>query len=128
MPTRQPEGDYHRRQDLASRQIIQAGQEAAAEIQAAASDAVRGRRIDTVGAKEARRRVHDQVPGGQHHAAVADRAFRCTGAGMRRHVLAYFTVMSGRQGFHDGADEVHKSSLAKRYLRRYVQRIIFPIA
>lgn len=110
---------------LASRQIIQAWvAESAAEIQAARLMTLYAAwRIDTVGAKEAR----DDVSMIKYQVAntmqqVVDRALQVHGGlGMTDDtVLAYFFRHERAARIYDGADEVHKSSLAKRYLRRYV--------
>ena len=110
---------------LASRQIIQAWvAEAAAEIQGARLMTLYAAwRIDTVGAKEAR----DDVSMIKYQVAntmqrVVDRALQVHGGlGMTDDtVLAYFYRHERAARIYDGADEVHKSSLAKRYLRRYV--------
>lgn len=110
---------------LASRQMIQGWvAESAAEIQAARLMTLYAAwRIDTVGAKEAR----DEVAMIKYQVAntmqrVVDHALQVHGGlGMTDDtVLAYFYRHERAARIYDGADEVHKSSLAKRYLRRYV--------
>ncbi len=110
---------------LASKQIIQAWvAESAAEIQAARLTTLYAAwRIDTVGAKEAR----DDVSMIKYLVAntmqnVVDRALQVHGGlGMTDDtVLAYFFRHERAARIYDGADEVHKTSLAKRYLKRYV--------
>ena len=110
---------------LASKQIIQAWvAESAAEIQAARLMTLHAAwRIDSVGAKEAR----DDVAMIKYMVAntmqnVVDRALQVHGGlGMTDDtVLAYFFRHERAARIYDGADEVHKSSLAKRVLKRYV--------
>jgi alkylation response protein AidB-like acyl-CoA dehydrogenase len=79
-------------------------------------------RIDTVGAKEAR----DDVSMIKYVVAntmqrVVDRALQLHGGlGMTDDtILAYFFRHERAARIYDGADEVHKSSLAKRMLRKY---------
>ena len=125
MQTGQRAGDHPDGKTLASRQIIQAWvAEAAAEIQAARLMTLNAAwRIDTVGAKEARDDdLHDQVQVANTMQRVVDRALQVHGGlGMTDDtVLAYFYRHERAARIYDGADEVHKSSLAKRYLRRYV--------
>lgn len=109
---------------LASQQIVQAWvAESAAEIQAARLMTLHAAwRIDTVGAKEAR----DDVSMIKYVVAntmqsVVDRALQVHGGlGMTDDtVLAYFYRHERAARIYDGADEVHKTSLAKRYLKRY---------
>lgn len=109
---------------LASRQIIQAWvAESAAEIAAARLMTLHAAwRIDTVGAKEAR----DDVAMIKYLVAntmqnVVDRGLQVHGGlGMTDDtVLAYFFRHERAARIYDGADEVHKSSLAQRFLRRY---------
>ena len=109
---------------LASKQIVQAWvAESAAEIQAARLMTLHAAwRIDTVGAKEAR----DDVAMIKYTVAntmqnVVDRALQVHGGlGMTDDtVLAYFFRHERAARIYDGADEVHKSSLARRYLDRY---------
>ncbi len=109
---------------LASQQIVQAWvAESAAEIQAARLMTLHAAwRIDTVGAKEAR----DDVAMIKYMVAntmqnVVDRALQVHGGlGMTDDtVLAYFFRHERAARIYDGADEVHKTSLAKRFLRRY---------
>lgn len=109
---------------LASKQIVQAWvAESAAEIQAARLMTLHAAwRIDTVGAKEAR----DDVSMIKYVVAntmqnVVDRALQVHGGlGMTDDtVLAYFFRHERAARIYDGADEVHKTSLAKRHLKRY---------
>ena len=109
---------------LASKQIIQGWvAESAAEIQAARLMTLYAAwRIDTVGAKEAR----DDVSMIKYVVAntmqtVVDRALQVHGGlGMTDDtILAYFFRHERAARIYDGADEVHKSSLAKRFLRKY---------
>jgi alkylation response protein AidB-like acyl-CoA dehydrogenase len=109
---------------LASKQIVQAWvAESAAEIQAARLMTLHAAwRIDTVGAREAR----DDVAMIKYTVAntmqnVVDRALQVHGGlGMTDDtVLAYFFRHERAARIYDGADEVHKSSLARRYLDRY---------
>lgn len=109
---------------LASRQIVQAWvAESAAEIQAARLMTLHAAwRIDTVGAKEAR----DEVAMIKYMVAntmqrVIDRALQVHGGlGMTDDtVLAYFFRHERAARIYDGADEVHKTSLAKRVLKQY---------
>lgn len=109
---------------LASQQIIQSWvAESAAEIQAARLMTLHAAwRIDEVGAKEAR----DDVAMIKYVVAntmqrVVDRALQVHGGlGMTDDtVLAYFYRHERAARIYDGADEVHKTSLAKRFLKRY---------
>lgn len=109
---------------LASRQIIQEWTaDSAAEIQAARLMTLYAAwRIDTVGAKEAR----DDVSMIKYVVAntmqrVVDRALQVHGGlGMTDDtVLAYFYRHERAARIYDGADEVHKSSIAKRILKKY---------
>lgn len=109
---------------LASQQIVQAWvAESAAEIQAARLMTLHAAwRIDTVGAKEAR----DDVAMIKYMVAntmqrVIDRALQVHGGlGMTDDtVLAYFFRHERAARIYDGADEVHKTSLAKRVLKQY---------
>lgn len=109
---------------LASQQIIQTWvAESAAEIQAARLMTLYAAwRIDTVGAREAR----DDVSMIKYVVAntmqkVIDRALQVHGGlGMTDDtVLAYFYRHERAARIYDGADEVHKTSLAKRFLKRY---------
>jgi alkylation response protein AidB-like acyl-CoA dehydrogenase len=109
---------------LASRQIVQAWvSESAAEIQAARLMTLNAAwRIDTLGAKEAR----DDIALIKFVVAntmqrVIDRALQVHGGlGMTDDtILAYFFRHERAARIYDGADEVHKSSFAKRYLRKY---------
>ncbi len=109
---------------LASKQIIQEWvAESAAEIQAARLMTLYAAwRIDTVGPKEAR----DDVSMIKYVVAntmqkVVDRALQVHGGlGMTDDtILAYFFRHERAARIYDGADEVHKSSLAKRMLRKY---------
>jgi alkylation response protein AidB-like acyl-CoA dehydrogenase len=109
---------------LASKQIVQEWvAESAAEIQAARLMTLYAAwRIDTVGAKEAR----DDVSMIKYVVAntmqkVVDRALQLHGGlGMTDDtILAYFFRHERAARIYDGADEVHKSSLAKRMLRKY---------
>lgn len=109
---------------LASKQIIQEWvAESAAEIQAARLMTLYAAwRIDTVGPKEAR----DDVSMIKYVVAntmqkVVDRALQVHGGlGMTDDtILAYFFRHERAARIYDGADEVHKSSLAKRMLSKY---------
>ncbi len=109
---------------LASRQIIQSWvSESAAEIQAARLMTLNAAwRIDNLGAKEAR----DDIALIKFVVAntmqrVIDRALQVHGGlGMTDDtILAYFFRHERAARIYDGADEVHKSSFAKRYLRKY---------
>ena len=110
---------------LASQQIVQAWvAESAAEIQSARLLTLHAAwRIDTVGAKEAR----DDVSMIKYVVAntmqqVVDRALQVHGGlGMTDDtVLAYFFRHERAARIYDGTDEVHKTTLAKRFLKRYV--------
>ena len=109
---------------LATRQIVQAWiTESAAEIQAARLMTLYAAwRMDTVGHKEAR----DDIGLIKFGVAktmndVVDRALQVHGGlGMTDDtVLAYFFRHERAARIYDGADEVHKASFAKRYLRKY---------
>ncbi len=109
---------------LASRQIIQSWvSESAAEIQAARLMTLNAAwRIDNLGAKEARddiALIKFVVANTMQH--VIDRALQVHGGlGMTDDtILAYFFRHERAARIYDGADEVHKSSFAKRYLRKY---------
>lgn len=109
---------------LASQQIVQAWvAESAAEIQAARLMTLHAAwRIDTVGAKEARddvAMIKYMVANTMQH--VVDRALQVHGGlGMTDDtVLAYFFRHERAARIYDGADEVHKTSLAKRVLKQY---------
>ncbi len=109
---------------LASRQIIQQWvAESAAEIQAARLMTLHAAwMIDTHGQKEAR----DQVSMIKYVVAntmqrVVDRALQVHGGlGMTDDtILAYFYRHERAARIYDGADEVHKASLARRILKSY---------
>jgi len=109
---------------LATRQIVQEWvADSAAEIQAARLMTLYAAwRIDTVGPKDAR----DDVSMIKYVVAntmqrVVDRALQVHGGlGMTDDtVLAYFFRHERAARIYDGADEVHKTSLAKRVLQRY---------
>ena len=109
---------------LATRQTVQNWvAESAAEIQAARLLTLYAAwRIDTVGPKDAR----DDVSIIKWVVAntmnkVVDRALQVHGGlGMTDDtILAYFYRHERAARIYDGADEVHKTSLAKRILRRY---------
>jgi alkylation response protein AidB-like acyl-CoA dehydrogenase len=109
---------------LASKQIIQAWiSESAAEIQAARLMTLYAAwRIDTVGPKEAR----DDISLIKFVVAntmqnVVDRALQVHGGlGMTDDtILAFFFRHERAARIYDGADEVHKSSIAKRILKKY---------
>lgn len=109
---------------LATRQIIQAWiSESAAEIQAARLMTLYAAwRIETVGAKEAR----DDIALIKFVVAntmqrVVDRALQVHGGlGMTDDtILAFFYRHERAARIYDGADEVHKSSIARRILRKY---------
>lgn len=110
---------------LATRQTIQEWvAESAADIQGARLMTLYAAwRMDTVGPKEAR----DDISMIKYVAAntmqrVVDRALQVHGGlGMTDDtVLAYFFRHERAARIYDGADEVHRTSLAKRYLARYV--------
>jgi alkylation response protein AidB-like acyl-CoA dehydrogenase len=109
---------------LASRQIVQQWvADSAAEIQAARLMTLHAAwKIDTVGAKEARDEVSlikFVVANTMQH--VIDRALQVHGGlGMTDDtILAFFYRHERAARIYDGADEVHKSSFARRYLNRY---------
>jgi acyl-CoA dehydrogenase len=108
---------------LATRQIVQQWvADSAAEIQAARLMTLYAAwRIDTVGAKDAR----DDVSMIKYVVAntmqkVVDRALQVHGGlGMTDDtILAYFFRHERAARIYDGADEVHKTALAKRLLER----------
>jgi alkylation response protein AidB-like acyl-CoA dehydrogenase len=109
---------------LASRQIIQAWiSESAAEIQAARLMTLHAAwKIDNEGAKAAR---HDismiKFMVANTMQRVVDRALQVHGGlGMTDDtILAFFFRHERAARIYDGADEVHKVSLAKRILREY---------
>ncbi|HOP63882.1 MAG TPA: acyl-CoA dehydrogenase family protein [Spirochaetota bacterium] len=109
---------------LSSKQIVQEWiADSAAEIQGARLMTLYAAwRIDTVGAKEAR----DDVSMIKYAVAntmqrVIDRALQVHGGlGMTDDtILAYFYRHERAARIYDGADEVHKSSLARRMLAKY---------
>ncbi|MCP4135176.1 MAG: acyl-CoA dehydrogenase [bacterium] len=109
---------------LASRQIIQSWvAESAAEIEAARLMTLHAAwMIEKVGAKEAR----DNVSMIKYVVAntmqnVVDRALQVHGGlGMTDDtILAFFFRHERAARIYDGADEVHKSSVAKRILKKY---------
>ncbi len=109
---------------LATRQIIQSWvSESAAEIQAARLMTLNAAwRIDNLGTKAAR----DDIALIKFVVAntmqrVVDRALQVHGGlGMTDDtILAYFFRHERAARIYDGADEVHKSSFARRYLTRY---------
>lgn len=109
---------------LSSRQIIQAWiSESAAEIRAARLMTLYAAwRIDTVGPKEAR----DDISLIKFVVAntmqnVIDRALQVHGGlGMTDDTILAFLFRHERAArIYDGADEVHKSSIARRILRKY---------
>ena len=109
---------------LATRQMVQQWvADSAAEIQAARLMTLYAAwRIDTVGPKEAR----DDVSMIKYVVAntmqrVIDRALQVHGGlGMTDDtIIAYFFRHERGARIYDGADEVHKSSLARRMLKRY---------
>ncbi|MCL2154334.1 MAG: acyl-CoA dehydrogenase family protein [Leptospirales bacterium] len=109
---------------LASKQIIQEWiAESAAEIHAARLMTLYAAwRIDTVGTKEAR----DDIAMIKFVVAntmqkVIDRALQVHGGlGMTDDtILAYFYRHERAARIYDGADEVHKASVAKRILKKY---------
>ncbi len=109
---------------LASKQIIQAWiSESAAEIQAARLMTLYAAwRIDTVGPKDARddiALIKFVVANTMQH--VVDRALQVHGGlGMTDDtILAFFFRHERAARIYDGADEVHKSSIARRILRKY---------
>ncbi len=112
---------------LATRQIIQEWvAESAAEIQAARLMTLYAAwRIDTAGPKEAR----DDISMIKYVVAntmqkVVDRALQVHGGlGMTDDtILAYFYRHERAARIYDGADEVHKASLAKRILKKYEKK------
>jgi alkylation response protein AidB-like acyl-CoA dehydrogenase len=114
----------HDGKTLASKQIIQEWiSESAAEIQAARLMTLYAAwRIDTVGTKEAR----DDIAMTKFVVAntmqkIIDRALQVHGGlGMTDDtILAYFYRHERAARIYDGADEVHKSSIAKRILRKF---------
>jgi len=116
---------------LATRQIIQQWvADSAAEIQAARLMTLYAAwRIDTVGAKDAR----DDVSMIKYVVAntmqkVVDRALQVHGGlGMTDDtILAYFFRHERAARIYDGADEVHKTALAKRMLERRKGRSVKP--
>ncbi len=109
---------------LASKQIVQSWvAESAAEIQAARLMTLQTAwKIDALGPKEAR----DDIGLIKFVAAntmqrVIDRALQVHGGlGMTDDtILAYYFRHERAARIYDGADEVHKSSFARRYLRKY---------
>lgn len=109
---------------LASKQIIQAWiSESAAEIQAARLMTLYAAwRIDTVGAKEARDDISlIKFVVANTMQKVIDRALQVHGGlGMTDDTILAFLFRHERAArIYDGADEVHKSSIAKRILRKY---------
>jgi alkylation response protein AidB-like acyl-CoA dehydrogenase len=109
---------------LATRQTVQNWvAESAAEIQAARLLTLYAAwRIDTVGAKEAR----DDISIIKWVVAntmniVVDRALQVHGGlGMTDDtILAFFYRHERAARIYDGADEVHKTSFARRVLKRY---------
>jgi len=111
---------------LATRQIIQQWvADSAAEIEAARLMTLHAAwKIDTFGQKEAR----DSVSMIKYVVAntmqrVVDRALQVHGGlGMTDDtILAYFYRHERAARIYDGADEVHKSSLARRILKSYKQ-------
>ncbi len=111
---------------LATRQIVQQWvADSAAEIQAARLMTLYAAwRIDTVGPKEARddvSMIKYVVANTMQH--VVDRALQVYGGlGMTDDtIIAYFFRHERAARIYDGADEVHKTSLAKRVLQRYEQ-------
>ncbi len=109
---------------LASKQIIQAWiSESAAEIRAARLMTLYAAwRIDTVGAKEARDDI-SLIKFGVANTMqnVIDRALQVHGGlGMTDDTILAFLFRHERAArIYDGADEVHKSSIAKRILKKY---------
>ncbi|NOY69650.1 MAG: acyl-CoA dehydrogenase [Deltaproteobacteria bacterium] len=110
---------------LASRQIIQAWvAESAADIQAARLMTLHAAwKIDTQGVKAAR---HDismiKFTVANTMQKVVDRALQVHGGlGMTDDtILAFFYRHERAARIYDGADEVHKTSLARRILREYL--------
>ena len=109
---------------LATRQIVQQWvADSAAEIQAARLMTLHAAwQIDTVGAKEAR----DHVSMIKYVVAntmqrVVDRALQVHGGlGMTDDtILSFFYRHERAARIYDGADEVHKASLARRILKSY---------
>jgi alkylation response protein AidB-like acyl-CoA dehydrogenase len=109
---------------LATRQIVQEWvADSAAEIQAARLMTLYAAwRMDTVGHKEARDDIGlIKFTVANTMLRVLDRALQVHGGlGMTDDtVLAYFYRHERASRIYDGADEVHKSSYAKRYLRKF---------
>ncbi len=109
---------------LASKQIVQSFiSESAAEIRAARLMTLYAAwRIDTAGAKEARddiALIKFKVANTMQN--VVDRALQIHGGlGMTDDtILAFFYRHERAARIYDGADEVHKSSIAKRILKKY---------
>ena len=112
---------------LATRQIIQAWiAESAADIQAARLMTLHAAwKIDTLGVKEAREEISlikFYVAGVMQK--VVDRALQVYGGlGMTDDVIIPFFYRHERAArIYDGADEVHKMSVAKRILREYATK------
>ncbi|PIE71556.1 MAG: acyl-CoA dehydrogenase [Deltaproteobacteria bacterium] len=115
-------------QTLADRQIVQQWiADSAAEIEAARLMTLHAAwQIDTVGAANAR----DSISMIKYVVAntmnrVVDRALQVHGGlGMTDDtILAYFYSHERAARIYDGADEVHKSALAKRILKSYAGKI-----
>ncbi len=109
---------------LGTRQIIQSWiAESAAEIQAARLMTLHAAwRIETVGAKEARDDISlIKFVVANTMQRVVDRALQVHGGlGMTDDtILAFFYRFERAARIYDGADEVHKASIARRILRRY---------
>ncbi len=114
---------------LAHKQIIQGWvAECAAEIQAARMMVLKAAwAIDTVGAKEARNEVSFikyYVAGVMQK--VIDRALQVHGGlGMTDDtILAFYYRHERAARIYDGADEVHKASVARRLLKEYEGRTV----
>ncbi len=113
---------------LATRQTIQNWvAESATELQAARFLTLNSAwQIDTMGAKKARdsiSMIKFVVANTMNN--IVDRALQVHGGlGMTDDtILAFFYRHERAARIYDGADEVHKSSLAKRILRRYEKRV-----
>jgi alkylation response protein AidB-like acyl-CoA dehydrogenase len=114
---------------LATRQIVQAWiAESAAQIQAARLMTLHAAwKIETLGVKEAREEISlikffvaDVLQ------KVVDRALQVHGGlGMTDDtIIAFFYRHERAARIYDGADEVHKMSVAKRILREYIGRTV----